>query len=627
MRGAHLHRPLRCIAAALLCLLGPLGVALAEDQKEVLALYATRRDAQISILGDRDLPRMLREGMGDRVDYYSEFLDLARFQAQDYQPTVRDYLRRKYSAQHFDLVIAMHDEALAFVGHYRDELFPDAAVVFASSRSNTRRLPNSTGVITPWDFARTLTVAARLQPNLRSVVVVTGADPRDVAFEREARMQFEASGDRFAFTYLRGLLTSELEKQLAALPRDAMVYYLLVNSDGSGQRFHPLEYVERVARAASVPVYCWVDSALGRGILGGSLRSQSAQVEAVGAVALRILRGERADDIAVTSPDLNSTEVDWRQLRRWGISEARVPPGTLVQFKEPSLWDSYRVHIIATVGLLLAQSALIAALLAQRARRHRAEARAHASETQLRHSYDRIRDLAARLLGAQDDERARIARELHDDIGQQMALLLINLEVLGGLAEGDSEEIARDAIGRAQTISRGLHDLSHRLHPARLRLSGLVPALQALERGMAGSGSRLVFSYDDVPALLPPDLTICVYRVVQEALQNALKHSRATEVRLHLRGSPGKLAVTITDDGVGFDLDAVSLGVGLESMHERIEAAGGSLDIHSRRGAGTRLEFVVPVVPADAEEDPSRGDPRSQSGASASGHSTLADSA
>src|SRR6185369_13558708 len=128
---------------------------------------------------------------------------------------------------------------------------------------------------------------------------------------------------------------------------------------------HPLEYLDRVAQAASAPTYSWVESTIGHGVVGGSLLSQETELTAVSKLVLRVLSGERADSIPVSTPDLNVAQVDWRQLRRWGISESRVPAGTLIRFREPGAWDRYKVYIVAVLMLFAAQSLLIAGLLVQ----------------------------------------------------------------------------------------------------------------------------------------------------------------------------------------------------------------------------------------------------------------------
>ncbi len=113
-----------------------------------------------------------------------------------------------------------------------------------------------------------------------------------------------------------------------------------------------------------------------------------------------------------------------------GHQRGGVPSGTLIRFREPSAWDRYRGYIVGAVVLVLAQTTLIAGLLVQRRQRRRAEEQVRGREAELQPSYDRIRDLAVRLLNAQESERSRIARELHDDISQQLALLAIDLEIL-----------------------------------------------------------------------------------------------------------------------------------------------------------------------------------------------------
>ncbi len=331
------------------------------------------------------------------------------------------------------------------------------------------------------------------------------------------------------------------------------------------------------------------------GIVGGSLLDRGAMMETVGQLAVRVLRGEPADSIPTSSPSLNVSQVDWRQLRRWGISEARVPAGTLVRFKEFSVWERYRGYIVAAVWILFAQTALIVGLLVQRSRRRDAEETVRASQAELRSSYERVRALGARLLRAQDTERARIARELHDDVSQQVAMLEIDLELLRGAGRGLAGGL-EEALNRAHGIARSVHDLSHRLHPAKLQLIGLVSALHGLQRELSRSDLAITFTHQTVPSTLPPDLTLCLFRIAQEAVQNAVKYSGAHLVSVHLSGSPDGLALAIVDDGVGFDVNAAwGKGLGLISMTERLEAIGGTLEIRSKPGTGTRLEVRAPL--------------------------------
>jgi signal transduction histidine kinase len=358
--------------------------------------------------------------------------------------------------------------------------------------------------------------------------------------------------------------------------------------------------VNRITAVANAPTYSWVDSAMDRGIVGGSLYSQREAIDRIGALALRVLRGERVESIPTSTVDLNSAEVAWRELHNWGIHEARLPAGTVIRFREPSIWDRYKTYILAAVALLIVESGLIAGLLIQRVRRRRTEVELRRSQDYLRTSYDRIRDLWSRLLRAQETERSRIARELHDDISQQVALLSIDLEMLRNGARSDADQLADGAFNRTQDIARSVHDLSHRLHPAKLRLIGLVAALKGLQHELSTSDVKIRFTHDQVPPALPPDVTLCLFRIVQEALQNALKHSKARNVSFHLAGEPQKLVLTVADDGVGFDIDAAwGTGLGLISMRERLENIDGTIMICSKPGAGTSLDVVVPLHVAE----------------------------
>jgi signal transduction histidine kinase len=265
------------------------------------------------------------------------------------------------------------------------------------------------------------------------------------------------------------------------------------------------------------------------------------------------------------------------------------------QYLDPTYDNaSGRVTIyIFVAALVLAQSALIGGLLVQRARRQRAEEQV------------RVRDLGSRLLSAQESERSRIARELHDDISQQVALLAIDLKRLRSSVDGRAEEgeLVDGALDRTHSLAKSVYELSHSLHPSKLRLLGLVHALEGLQRELSRPGMSIDFAHDNVPAALPPELTLCLYRVVQEGLQNAIKYSGSNHVSFELRGHPDALTLTIADHGVGFDVSAAwGKGLGLISMNERLEALGGTVDIHSRPGAGTRLEVRVPLTSARGEQ-------------------------
>jgi signal transduction histidine kinase len=315
-----------------------------------------------------------------------------------------------------------------------------------------------------------------------------------------------------------------------------------------------------------------------------------------------VLRGERADDIPVSSPDTDVNAVDWRQLRHWGLDESRLPAGTRVMFREPSIWDQYQRYIVAAVVVMLAQTALIAGLLVQRIKRQRVERALRGSQDKLRVSYDRIRDLSRRLLGEQEAERGRIARELHDDINQQLAILSIELDGLrSDRLQVQSAKRLSKAMETTQGISTSVRELSHRLHPSKLRLIGLVAALDSLRRDLSPPHLPIAFGHRNIPAEIDQNIALCVFRVAQEALGNAVKHSDAGHIWVELTGGPSSVTLTISDDGKGFDVNGLpNAGLGLISMRERVESVGGVLEIHATLASGTRLRVTVPLQASES---------------------------
>jgi len=223
----------------------------------------------------------------------------------------------------------------------------------------------------------------------------------------------------------------------------------------------------------------------------------------------------------------------------------------------------------------------------------------------------RQRDLSGRLISAQEDERRRIARELHDDLQQRLALLAIELD---GMALGRpplaGEEVgarARDLWRQTIEISTEVHNLSYRLHPSKLEALGLLATVQGYCGDLSKHGLQVTFAHDGVPASVPADTALCVFRLVQESLQNVLKHSGVREAQVTMTGDDGTLRLVIADAGRGFDADTAGKrgGLGLVSMRERLHLVGGSMTVRSGVGGGTTLEFQVPV--RDDETPPPNG--------------------
>ncbi len=221
--------------------------------------------------------------------------------------------------------------------------------------------------------------------------------------------------------------------------------------------------------------------------------------------------------------------------------------------------------------------------------------------TERRNAEESARELSGRLIHAQEDERRRIARELHDDLNQRLAVLSVEIALLrqANDAAEKREQRLNDVGEQIKELASEVHKISYRLHPAKLDQLGLVAASRSFCRELEQqTGIKVEFVHADVPRKLPEDVALCVYRVMQEALQNMIRHSRSPEAKVHLQFHGGDLSMLISDNGKGFDLDVVRRkgGLGLISMNERVRLVNGTFKIESDVGSGTRITVKVPLA-------------------------------
>ncbi len=210
-----------------------------------------------------------------------------------------------------------------------------------------------------------------------------------------------------------------------------------------------------------------------------------------------------------------------------------------------------------------------------------------------------LASVSGKLIEAQEQERRRIARELHDDIGQRLALLAIELAQLQQSSSNPSEFPGRIGKLQQQTseIAADIQSLSHELHSSRLQYLGLAAALRGFCQEFGEQQKVEVdFKAHDLPTSLSPDISLCFFRVLQEALHNAAKHSGVRHFEVRLWGTPEEIHLTISDSGVGFDMNAAktSGGLGLISMQERLKLLNGTLSIESQLQRGTTIHASVP---------------------------------
>jgi signal transduction histidine kinase len=587
------------------------GVAWAAQlPKRVLVLYAQRRDNQLPVVGERELPRLLAAGLSEGLDYYSEFIDVARFADPVYLDALRDFLHRKYADLPFDVVITMN-ESLEFTTTNRDQLFRGIPVVFFATSPITQRIENATGIVARANLHGTVTLALALQPGIRQVFVIRGAERTTAAgSDAEVRQQLRSFEPRLSFTYLTGLAASDLEARLAALPEQSIILYLGVGRDGTGKNVHPLEYLERIGPLANAPIYSWVDSTMDRGIVGGALLNQRALVTALGQLALRVLHGETPDTIPLSSPDLTVSEVDWRQLRRWGINESRVPAGTVVRFQGPSLWRDHRAGVLAVVAGLVIQALLIGGLLFQRRARRRAEV-------------DSRRNLALAAAADRHATMSALTGSIAHELSQPLNSILHNAQAGEMLVASNraTTDTLRDILSEIRTADVRATQIVER-HRTMLKNQELdrkpldIHAVVGESLALVAHETKTRHVDVDVDLAAGPCVIIGDQVLLQQVLVNLVMNAMDAmaetppdrrRVSVHSKVGKESVEVSVRDAGTGLPSSVDGhlfepfvttkthgIGIGLTIARTIVEAHRGSLDAHNNPEGGATFTVTLP---------------------------------
>lgn len=212
-----------------------------------------------------------------------------------------------------------------------------------------------------------------------------------------------------------------------------------------------------------------------------------------------------------------------------------------------------------------------------------------------------LQDLTGKLLEAQEEERRRIGRELHDGLNQQLAMFAVELGLLARQAPAEATDLIESILSlrqRAEGLSNDLRMITHQLHPAALEHLGLISALRSLCGEFSRhEGIRVWFSVEKEFARVPADIAICLYRIAQEALRNVVKHSGSSVAWVKIAENRGEIQLSVEDKGAGFKLHASpTAGLGLVSMQERVQIVQGKITIQSAPGEGTLIRVYVPVT-------------------------------
>ncbi len=259
-----------------------------------------------------------------------------------------------------------------------------------------------------------------------------------------------------------------------------------------------------------------------------------------------------------------------------------------------------------TQELLQLNKALVAEInerIETEAALRKSDAELETSQRALRHSQLELRALTARLLNAQDEERRRISRDLHDDINQRLAMIVVELESIERRYPAVPESLAsrlRSLQDNVTELSEDLRSIAYQFHPSVLDDLGISIALRRLvDDFSARTGVKATFHQGKTPEFIPQSVATCLYRIAQESLSNVAKHANATEVDIEFFREEDTLSLAIKDDGVGFNVAPCQQGngsLGLVSMKERAYQVRGTLDLDSQIGRGTTIRVEIPLV-------------------------------
>jgi PAS domain S-box-containing protein len=319
----------------------------------------------------------LAQELREPLDIYELPLELARFSGPEGETPLVTFLEGRLKEQPVDLVVSVGTAGMQFAARHRDQLFANTPVLVLASElrimSPELLKTNATAVTQRVSLRGMVEDVLQLQPQTTNIVVVFGASTLERFWTEQCQREFQVFTNRVGFTWVNDLTLDQILKHCATLPPNSFILHALFIVDAAGVPCERNEALRRLHEVANAPVFGFYTSELGLGSIGGRL-FQDTEVGAQAALtAVRILRGERPEHIPVQIMEATLPTYDWRELRRWGISEARLPAGSIIQFRQPTFWDRYRWLVIGTSLFCLIQAALIVGLWVNRARRKQGE--------------------------------------------------------------------------------------------------------------------------------------------------------------------------------------------------------------------------------------------------------------
>lgn len=383
----------RYLAVAVVVLMLDSGSVEAQDSpRRVLLIYPFDNAHPATANAGAAIQKRLLERTPSKIDIAVEYLDLARFPSQADEARAARYVADKHSTAPPDIIMPLNSEALRFATKYRSIIAPNTPIVFCCVTPDvataTDRAKDVTGIFSQFDVGKTIALAQQLQPRARDLVIISGSSEIDRRWLTALRKEIVPYESQLNTEYWIGIPYKTLLERASHLAEDTIVVFVTAYDNTTGRPLVPVQIVEALAQAATAPIYGPSDTYLGQGVVGGYMDSFTRMGSDAADMALDVLAGKTSASIDPRPSPNRRFLVDARQLARWHLSEANLPPDTVLSFKQPTIWEEHRDLLLATAFVILLQAAMITALLVQMFARKRAEASLKESEERWRSVFE-----------------------------------------------------------------------------------------------------------------------------------------------------------------------------------------------------------------------------------------------